>query len=179
MNKFMGQKDKKAITEVQVHPSYWKESLFHYYNSDIQWQRILAAVEGLQDGKRKIDRFEAEGTSGVAVNNNRGSTGALTASERADVSGSATENLNAKVKDMDQFESVTRLLTLAKLSRVFCTLSVFLALLSSRIMNYVYELSQASLAVEKFYSAAAAADSYRLSGKEFQHVLCARLVFQS
>ncbi|CAK7323023.1 unnamed protein product [Dovyalis caffra] len=106
-------------------------------------------------GKRKIDRFEGEGTSDVAANNNRGSTveslddieegtywnrlpvsedsnsctqGALTASERANGSGSAAENLNVKVKGVDQFES--------------------------------------------FSSAAAADDSCRFPAEEFQPVLC-------
>lgn len=97
--------------------------------------------------KRKLDIFEAEVTSDVAVVNNRGSAveslddieegthwnhlpvseysnscpeGALTASEIADSSGSAAENLNAKVKDMDQFESVARLPAPAELSCVIC-----------------------------------------------------------
>jgi len=97
--------------------------------------------------KRKLDIFEAEVTSDVAVINNRGSAvesldeieegthwnhlpvseysnscpeGALTASEIADSSGSAAENLNAKVKDMDQFESVARLPAPAELSCVIC-----------------------------------------------------------
>ena len=97
--------------------------------------------------KRKLDIFEAEVTSDVAVINNRVSAveslddieegthwnhlpvseysnscpeGALTASEIADSSGSAAENLNAKVKDMDQFESVARLPAPAELSCVIC-----------------------------------------------------------
>ncbi|CAK7335123.1 unnamed protein product [Dovyalis caffra] len=98
------------------------------------------------DGKRKINIFEARGTSDVAVTN-KGSTveslddteegthwnhlsvsedsnscpdGALTASERADGSGSSAENLNAKFKDVDHFESVARLPTPAELSCVIC-----------------------------------------------------------
>lgn len=97
--------------------------------------------------KRKLNKFEAEGTSDVAVINNKGSTvesldgieedthwnhlavsddsnscpeGALTASEIADGSGSTAENLDAKVKEVDHFESVARLSAPAELSCVIC-----------------------------------------------------------
>ncbi|CAK7339825.1 unnamed protein product [Dovyalis caffra] len=141
------------------------------------------------DGKRKIDIFEGEGTSDVAANNNRGSTveslddieegtywnrlpvsedsnsctqGALTTSERANGSGSAAENLNVKVKGVDQFESVARL-----------PIPTECHLISLPFLYFdVFIFTLWMITVEKFSSAAADDDSCRFPAEEFQPVLC-------
>lgn len=123
-------------------------------DSDQEWNPVRLyknnnskSIAKRTERKRKLNIFEAEGTSDVAVINSRGSTvesldgieegthwnhlavsedsnscpeGARTATEIADGPGSTAENLNAKVRDVDQFESVARLTAPAELSCVIC-----------------------------------------------------------
>ncbi|KAJ6738746.1 F5A8.9 PROTEIN [Salix koriyanagi] len=123
-------------------------------DSDQEWNPVRLyknnnskSIAKRTERKRKLNIFEAGGTSDVAVINSRGSTvesldgieedthwnhlavsedsnscpeGARTASEIADGPGSTAQNLNAKIRDVDQFESVARLTAPAEVSCVIC-----------------------------------------------------------